>query len=91
MVVRGAYTISSFMEGTGTNLRLPLNPPFDSEYQALYNTPRLSGCRPRACPGPRRPESERSVHGRDHPPVGSRTCGPAKSQQWNFTIEFQLP
>ena len=28
-VFRGAYTISSFMEGTGTNLRLPLNPPFN--------------------------------------------------------------
>ena len=27
-VIRGAYTISSFMEGTGTNLRLPMNPPF---------------------------------------------------------------
>ena len=39
MVLRGAYTISSFMEGTGTNLRLPLNPPFNSEFQALYNTP----------------------------------------------------
>jgi hypothetical protein len=27
-VFRGAFTISSYMEGTGTNLRLPLNPPF---------------------------------------------------------------
>jgi len=27
-VVRGAFTISSYMEGTGTNLRLPINPPF---------------------------------------------------------------
>jgi hypothetical protein len=24
------------MEGTGTNLRLPLNPPFNSEYEAIY-------------------------------------------------------
>jgi len=39
VVVRGAYTISSYLEGTGTNLRLTLNPPFNSEYQALYNTP----------------------------------------------------
>ena len=28
VVLRGAYTISSYLEGTGTNLRLPLNPPF---------------------------------------------------------------
>ena len=27
-VIRGAYTISSYLEGTGTNLRLPRNPPF---------------------------------------------------------------
>jgi len=27
-VVRGAFTISSYLEGTGTNLRLTLNPPF---------------------------------------------------------------
>ena len=35
-VIRGAYTISSFMEGTGTNLRLPLNPPFNVEYEAIF-------------------------------------------------------
>lgn len=27
LVVRGAYGITSFLEGTGVNLRLPLNPP----------------------------------------------------------------
>ncbi len=27
-VLRAAYTVSSYLEGTGTNLRLPLNPPF---------------------------------------------------------------
>ncbi len=36
-VVRGAYTISSFLEGTGTNLRLPLNPPFQTETGAVYD------------------------------------------------------
>ncbi|RPJ61587.1 MAG: carboxypeptidase regulatory-like domain-containing protein [Acidobacteria bacterium] len=35
-VFRGAYTISSFMEGTGTNLRLPMNPPFNVEYEAIF-------------------------------------------------------
>src|SRR5207249_2507720 len=29
-VVRGAFTISSYLEGTGTNLRLPVNPPFQA-------------------------------------------------------------
>ena len=37
-VVRGAFTVSSYMEGTGTNLRLTLNPPFTpAEINAIYN------------------------------------------------------
>jgi hypothetical protein len=41
-VFRGAFTISDYMEGTGTNLRLPINPPFDGgataggEFQTQY-------------------------------------------------------
>ena len=43
-VVRGAFTVSDYLEGTGTNLRLPLNPPFDGgasaggEFQTQYVT-----------------------------------------------------
>jgi hypothetical protein len=36
-VFRGGYGISQYMEGTGANLRLPLNPPFFFESEALYN------------------------------------------------------
>jgi hypothetical protein len=37
-VVRGAFTISSYLEGTGTNLRLTLNAPFvPAEINAVYN------------------------------------------------------
>jgi hypothetical protein len=41
-VLRGAFTISDYLEGTGTNLRLPLNAPYDGgattggEFQTLY-------------------------------------------------------
>lgn len=90
LVLRGAYTISSFMEGTGTNLRLPLNPPFNSEFQSLYNTPAdilpkttldqgLSGLNPK------------------DPFIGATlrlwdpNVRPAITQQWNFTMEYQLP
>ena len=39
-VVRGAYSISSYLEGTGTNLRLARNPPFTpTEVTAVYNSP----------------------------------------------------
>lgn len=38
-VVRGAFTISSYLEGTGTNLRLTLNAPFvPSEINTNYNS-----------------------------------------------------
>ena len=36
-VLRGAYGISQFMEGTGANLRLPLNPPFFFESAVNYD------------------------------------------------------
>jgi Carboxypeptidase regulatory-like domain len=35
-VVRAAFTSSSYLEGTGTNLRLTLNPPFGNEFEAIY-------------------------------------------------------
>src|SRR6185437_11706493 len=35
-VLRGAYTLSSYLEGTGTNLRLPINPPFAGEHELDY-------------------------------------------------------
>jgi hypothetical protein len=36
-VVRGGYAISTFLEGTGANLRLPLNPPFFFEANVNYD------------------------------------------------------
>ncbi|MBE7545147.1 MAG: TonB-dependent receptor [Bryobacteraceae bacterium] len=37
LVVRGGYAYMSFMEGTGANLRLPLNPPFFLETDFSYD------------------------------------------------------
>jgi hypothetical protein len=43
-VVRGAFTVSSYLEGTGTNLRLSLNPPFTApEIITIYNNVALPG------------------------------------------------
>jgi hypothetical protein len=36
-VVRGAFGIVQYMEGTGKNLRLPANPPFNFEGQRTYD------------------------------------------------------
>jgi hypothetical protein len=39
LVVRGAYGVSSYQEGTGTNLRLTMNPPFFNELEAINVNP----------------------------------------------------
>ena len=36
-VVRAGYGITQYMEGTGSNLRLPLNPPFFAEADVQYD------------------------------------------------------
>ncbi len=41
-VIRAGYAYTSFMEGTGGNLRLPLNPPFFVESNLTYD-PRTPG------------------------------------------------
>jgi hypothetical protein len=43
LVFRGGYGISQFMEGTGANLRLPLNPPFFFESQVNFDATTGSG------------------------------------------------
>ncbi len=43
-VVRGAFTVSSYLEGTGTNLRLAQNPPFTpAQLDTHYNNVALPG------------------------------------------------
>ena len=90
VVLRGAFTISSYLEGTGTNLRLPLNPPFNSEYQALYNTPDVW------LPPVRLSDGFSDLNPKD--PFKGATLRlwdpfvrPANSMQWSFANEYQLP
>src|SRR5260370_21250835 len=43
-VIRGAFTVSSYLEGTGTNLRLAQNPPFTpAQLDTHYNNAALPG------------------------------------------------
>jgi len=90
MVLRGAYTVSSFMEGTGTNLRLPLNPPFNTEYETLYNKPTD------ILPATTLEQGLSGLSAND-PYKGANirlwdpNVRPANVQQWNLTMEFQLP
>jgi hypothetical protein len=42
-VVRGGYGLQNFMEGTGANLRMTTNLPFQTTYQASGNQPSAAG------------------------------------------------
>ncbi|HZT36782.1 MAG TPA: carboxypeptidase regulatory-like domain-containing protein [Bryobacteraceae bacterium] len=90
MVFRGAYTISSFMEGTGTNLRLPLNPPFNSEFESRFDAPTFT------LPGTTLDQGLSGLNPKD-PYIGANIrlwdpfVRPSNVQQWNFTTEYQLP
>ena len=88
-VVRAAFTISSYMEGTGTNLRLPINPPFSpAETLTQFNgsqvpTPTQDGIVPPA-----------SAAGDPFAGALFRVWDPhvqpADTDQWNLTIQQQL-
>ena len=85
-VVRAGYGIVQFMEGTGSNLRLPLNPPFFSEADVTYDTAVGSaGTITRGFT---------DVIVRDKPAglirVWDPNLRPQFTQQYNLTLEYQL-
>jgi hypothetical protein len=88
-VLRGAFTVSSYMEGTGTNLRLPINPPF-SPAETLTQ---FSGT---AFPTPTQDGIVPPTASAGDPFAGSLLrvwdphVRPAETLQWNFTVQQQL-
>jgi Carboxypeptidase regulatory-like domain len=99
-VIRAAYTLSSYLEGTGTNLRLTLNPPFGRENLADYtNLPYPgstldqgfaplaggSGCTEAALLA-YAPSCFSAATIRLWDP----NVRPAQSNQWNFTVQRQF-
>jgi hypothetical protein len=87
MAVRLAYGASSFQEGTGTNLRLPLNPPFFNELDLVNRDPAVPGV-----------SIDRGFDGiRERDPLTGTVLRaidpnfrPARSDQWHATIETAL-
>jgi hypothetical protein len=85
LVFRGGYGISQFMEGTGANLRLPLNPPFFFESAVTYDG--TTG------PGTIRtgfaelvPGTTPSGNVRSYDP----NLRPQFTHQWNAFVEYRL-
>jgi hypothetical protein len=84
-VARGGYGISQFMEGTGANLRLPLNPPFFFESAVTYDvtTGAASGANGFA---DLTPGTKPSGNVRAYDP----NLRPQFTQQWNVFVEREL-
>jgi hypothetical protein len=84
-VLRGGYGISQYMEGTGANLRLPLNPPFFFESDVSYDTSSGPGSLASGFAG---------LVPLDKPSGQVRAWDPALrpqfTQQWNVFTEFRL-
>lgn len=88
-VFRGAFSISSYLEGTGTNLRLPINPPFTpAETFVNYNN--------LAFPTTTTSQGLAPVGSASDPFAGATLrvwdphVQPAITQQWNGTVQQQL-
>jgi hypothetical protein len=85
LVVRGAYGITQYMEGTGSNLRLPLNPPLFAEADNSFDKSTGPGTIARGFT---------DVIVRDQPSglirVWNPDLRPQFTQQWNLTFEYQL-
>jgi hypothetical protein len=94
-VVRGAFTISSYLEGTGTNLRLPLNAPFTPpEINQDYNNTALPGRStsdgiPSPAPASCAPPAYACYAGAFFR-LWDPNVQPAIADQWNLTIQRQF-
>jgi hypothetical protein len=84
-VVRGAYGISQYMEGTGANLRLPLNPPFFFESAVSYDATTGAGTLATGF-AELRPLDQPSGQVRAWDP----NLRPQFTQQWNVFGEYLL-
>jgi carboxypeptidase family protein len=94
LVVRAGYRFSTFLEGTGANLRLPLNPPFFLETNTSYDARTPGDIRvgfadvPTVKPplnGPRTTAAPQ-LQGR----AWDLDLRPQFTNQFNFSLEYQM-
>jgi hypothetical protein len=87
-VLRGGYGITNFLEGTGANLRLTLNPPFFVDASCTVGLPCANGGQLSTTQGFYRP-SDPSVYS-GNVRAWQKNLKPALIQQYNLTTEYQL-
>jgi len=85
LVLRGAYGITQYMEGTGSNLRLPLNPPFFFESDVQYNQTTGPGTITTGFTGL---QARDQVAGQ--PRAWDPNLRPQFTQQWNMFAEYRV-
>ncbi len=85
LVVRGGYGITQYMEGTGSNLRLPLNPPIFTESDVQFSIASGPGT---ITKGFTDVLSLNQVSGLIR--IWNPKLRPQFTQQYNFTLEYQL-
>ena len=94
-VIRGAYTTSSYLEGTGTNLRLTLNPPFNLEHNAIYDSLTFPASTIDQGFSIFAPTPTSTTAPVDFAGAVIRLWNPdikpSLAQQWNFSTEYQFP
>ncbi len=102
-VIRASYSLSSFLEGTGTNLRLFRNPPWELGHSVTYTTTQNGGLPPTTLSNgfnfttggtPCTPQTITSYPTSCFNGATIFTWDPnfrpAVSNQWNFTIQHQF-
>jgi hypothetical protein len=87
-VLRGGYGITNFLEGTGANLRLTLNPPFFVDAQCTAGQPCAGGGSLSVTNGFYRPANPNVYSGNVR--AWQPNLKPAFIQQFNLTTEYQL-
>jgi hypothetical protein len=88
-VVRGAFTISSYLEGTGTNLRATQNPPYTPPQVEAKNVATGTGYNTETAFSAAAPPTGDPFIGATLNAWGG-TVQPAIANQWNLTIQREL-
>jgi Carboxypeptidase regulatory-like domain len=93
LVVRGGYGISSYLEGTGANLRLTQNPPFHTDFEETGVSPTTAGTGSSYNPG----VFYQAASGFPTTQVPTTTfyiwpknLKPAMTQEFSLTTEYQV-